>query len=154
MPVKRMTEAERLKAENDALSKNLQAAVVARDELTALLKTANEDLSLRDMELSHARAKIAALEAQAAGHDARVQALDAVQGPRPDQPRALFAAEPPWKYVDAPNRAAADAMKAARPGYWFDHPTAAQEAWAAGERKRRDEKAKAGGKTETAADVH
>ena len=142
MPVKRTTEVERLKAENEALQKNLQAAVVARDDLVGLLKTANEDIALRDMELAQARGKVSALEAQAAGHDARVQALDAGAGPRPDEPRAVYPAKPPFKYQDAPNRAAADAMKAARPNYWFDHPVDAQAAWAAAEKARRKEESK------------
>ena len=143
MPVKRTTEAERLKAENEALSKNLQAAVVARGKLTELLKEANGDIKLRDTELAHAKDKIAALEALVAGHDARVQALDAAKGPRPDEPRKLYPAEKPIvKGVRAETLEDEKRMKAERPGYWFDNPVDAEVAWIAAEKQRREEAAK------------
>ena len=141
--MKRTTEVERLKAENDALSKNLQAAVVARGQLTELLKEANGNIKLRDTELVHAREKIAALESLVAGHDARVHALDAAKGPRPDEPRKLYPAEKPVvKGVRAETLAEEKAMKASRPGYWFDNPVDAEAAWIAAEKQRREEAAK------------
>ena len=142
MPVKRTTEAERLKAENEALQKNLQAAVVARDDLTNLLKEANGDIKLRDVELAQAREKIAALEAQAAGHDARVQALDAQAGPRPDEARWLYPAEQAAAGTIVANLDEEKRLKAERPGYWFNHPTDAEAAWIVEEKKRREEAAK------------
>ena len=143
MPLKRTTEVERLKAEVAALSDNLKAAVVARGQLTEQLKEANGNIKLRDTELTVAREKIAALEGLVAGHDARVHALDAANGPRPDEGRKLYPAEEPVvKGVLAENLAAEKAMKAARPGYWFDNPVDAEAAWIAAEKQRREEAAK------------
>ena len=130
MPVRKVSGAADLQAENDRLRQQLDGAKTAREDLGAAIKERDGRIHDLRSQLTLHQEKIARLEAEAAGHDARVRELDAHKGPAPDEPRTLYPAEKPGT-ADAEGRTVAnqaeeDALVASQPDYWYSWPPDAE----------------------------
>ena len=128
MPVRKVAGVADLQSENDRLREQLDGAKTAREDLGAALKDRDGQIHNLRSQLTLAQEKIARLEAEATGHDARVRELDAHKGPAPDEPRSLYPAEqPPVEPRTVANQAEEDDLKASQPDYWYSWPPDAEE---------------------------
>ena len=128
MPVRKVSGVADLQAENDRLREQLDGAKTAREDLGAAIKERDGKIHELRTQLTLHQEKIARLESEASGHDARVRELDAHKGPAPDEARTLYPAElPPVDGRMVANQAEEDALKASQPDYWYSWPPDAEE---------------------------